>query len=212
MAEVVYFTIDRFFDSKDLGATPVNIIIQWEAKDANKETITGISKNFGKDVETIPGKIIFGWPISSELTAAAGSIKFVVRFYETDGATESPKLIYSFSTLPAEVAVHATLDYDIIAREALPDGIIDHGDIVLSRIKSEGIYDINGIIPSAPKYIIDLYAVGDYDDATIIDLPNDVNESIKLAVCAQSTDAGTINYKWYKFNYDSTSGNYGGSK
>ena len=213
MAEVVYFTIDRFFDSKDLAATPVNIVIQWEAKDENKETITGISKNFGKDVETIPGKIIFGWPISSELTAAAGKIKFVVRFYQTDGDTESPQLIYSFSTLPAEVAINATLDYDVIRQESIPDGIIDHGDMVLSRISSSGIYDINGIIPSAPKYIIDLHAVGeDYEGATIIDLPGDVSESIKLAICAESTDAGVINYKWYKFNYDPATGDYSTSK
>ena len=36
MAEVVYFTIDRFFDAMDLASPDLNIIIQWETKDANK--------------------------------------------------------------------------------------------------------------------------------------------------------------------------------
>ena len=64
MAEVIYFTIDRYFDAMDLYNT--DIVIQWEAKDKNRQTVAGISPNYGKDIGTIPGKIIFGWPIYSE--------------------------------------------------------------------------------------------------------------------------------------------------
>jgi len=58
-----------------------------------------MTKNFGKDIESLPGKVIFGWPIYSKLTAAAGNVSFAVRFY----TIENDKLLYSFSTLPATV-------------------------------------------------------------------------------------------------------------
>ena len=74
IAEVLYFSIDRYFDTTDLATTDMHIVIQWETKDRS-----GLSANFGKDVESVPGKILFGWPISSELTGAAGSIKFLQR-------------------------------------------------------------------------------------------------------------------------------------
>lgn len=87
-AEIVYFSIDRYFDHMDLANEDMNIVIQWETKDKNKETITGISPNFGKDIETIPGKIIFGWPIYSELTESATPIKFAVRFFSLGEAND----------------------------------------------------------------------------------------------------------------------------
>ena len=52
-AEIVYFSIDRYFDHMDLANEDMNIVIQWETKDANGETITGISPNFGKDIDFI---------------------------------------------------------------------------------------------------------------------------------------------------------------
>jgi hypothetical protein len=39
-------------------------------------------------------KIIFGWPISKEMTGKSGNITFSVRFFER----ENSKLTYSFST------------------------------------------------------------------------------------------------------------------
>jgi hypothetical protein len=38
-AEIVYFSIDRFFDHTDLADDSINIVIQWETRDKNKETI-----------------------------------------------------------------------------------------------------------------------------------------------------------------------------
>ena len=114
-AEIIYFSIDRYFDHTDLANEDMNIIIQWETRDKNRQVITGISPNFGKDIETIPGKIIFGWPIYSELTESPTPIRFAVRFFQlgaADGEGIRP-LTYSLATLPAEISVGATIDYDL---------------------------------------------------------------------------------------------------
>lgn len=157
MAEVVYFSIDRFFDAIDLARDDMNIAIQWEA---NGEA--GVSRNYVKDLETIPGKIIFGWPISNELTKKAGTIKFAVRFYmigvqdvTVDGVTESvPALTYSFSTLPAEIKVNSTLDYDLYSTSALE--VLNYNDVLVDRIKNSVSTDPSIPAPSPARFIVNL--------------------------------------------------------
>ena len=209
LAEVVYFTIDRYFDSTDLASDDLNIVIQWEAKNASKEVIAGISQHFGKDIETIPGKIIFGWPISHELTEAAGNIKFAVRFYQLGESDDNGarQLVYSFSTLPAEVTINASLNYDLINHSVKE---IDHGKVITSRIKNVGIYDPSAPIPGEPIVTIPLYVMSPEGNelVKIVDLPVGENSVVKLAISARNRDIGNISYDWKKFSYDSTSGSY----
>ena len=138
IAEILYFTIDRYFDATDLSTNDMNVVIQWETKERS-----GLSLGYGKDVVSVPGKIIFGWPISSELTAAAGSIKFAVRFYKINNGQV---LTYSFSTLPAEVVIKPTLNYDILD-SATQNSILNKVDTIKNRISSSGIYDASAPIP-----------------------------------------------------------------
>lgn len=209
LAEVVYFTIDRYFDSTDLASDDLNIVIQWEAKDLNKNVIAGISQHFGKDIETIPGKIIFGWPISHELTEAAGNIKFAVRFYQLGESDENGarQLVYSFSTLPAEVTINASLNYDLINHSVKE---IDHGKVITNRIKNVGIYDPSASIPGEPIITVPLYVMSPEGNGLvkIVDLPVGENSVVKLAISARNNDIGNISYDWKKFSYDSTSGSY----
>lgn len=209
LAEVVYFVIDRYFDSTDLASKEINIVIQWEAKDANKKTIAGISQHFGKDIETIPGKIIFGWPISHELTAAAGNIKFAVRFYQLGESDENDarQLVYSFSTLPAEVSINSSLNYDLINHSVKE---IDHGKIITNRIRNAGTYDPSAPIPGEPIVTIPLYVISPEGNelVKIVDLPADENSEVKLAISAKNSDIGKISYDWRKFSYNSASGSY----
>lgn len=209
LAEVVYFTIDRFFDSTDLANDDINIIIQWEARDENKELVAGISQHFGKDIETIPGKIIFGWPISHELTASPGNIKFAVRFYQLgENSDENVRqLLYSFSTLPAEVSINASLNYDLINKTVKE---IDHGKIITSRIRNNGINDPGAPIPSEPIVTVPLYVVSPEGNelVKIVDLPVGDDSVVKLAISARNADIGAISYDWKKFAYDRTSGGY----
>ena len=205
-AEVLYFTVDRFFDSMDLANDDMEIRIQWEAKDANGETIRGVSKNFGKDIESEAGKglMIFGWPISSTLTQASGPIKFAVRFFQYGG--DNNTLSYSFSTLPAQVNINASLNYDMTHVE----NELDDGQNLISRIRSSGIYDASMPIPGSPIITTRLSVYdpdGENDDTRMVDLEENQN-SVKLAISAKPADEGIISYIWKKYPYNSTTGDY----
>ena len=187
MAEVLYFVIDRYYDTADLAGDNVNIAIQWEAKNEKGETIQGMTKNFGKDIESLPGKVIFGWPIYSKLTAAAGNVSFAVRFY----TIENDKLLYSFSTLPATVQVKASLAYDVLNLVA-----DDNSDLLLSR-PSGGIYNIGDPIPAAPTVTDDLSIYQEDKEIRVVDLPAD-GEQCLVSVEAKASDAGALTLDWYK--------------
>ena len=201
-AEIIYFSIDRFFDRMDLADDDINIVIQWETKDKNKESIQGISPNFGKDIETIPGKIIFGWPIYSELTESATPIKFSVRFFslgELDNATGKRPLNYSLATLPAEISVGATIDYDLIDRTVSE---IDRGQMITNRIKNSTYNDASIPMPSAPTISTPLHVEGENANVRVVDLPAGDNEYLTLKISAHPTDQGAVLYKWKKYSYD----------
>ena len=204
-AEIIYFSIDRYFDHTDLANEDMNIVIQWETRDKDRQVITGISPNFGKDIETIPGKIIFGWPIYSELTESPTPIRFAVRFFQlgaADGEGIRP-LTYSLATLPSEISVGATIDYDLINRTAQE---IDKGKMITGRIKNVGIYDPSIPTPKIPTISTPLYIDGKEADVRIADLPEE--GGITLKVSAHPTDIGAVQYNWRKFAYDSATGEY----
>jgi hypothetical protein len=62
-----------------------------------------------RDLESEPGYIIFGWPLSSAITEKDGVVKFSVRFYSLDA---SNKIDYSFSTLTASATIKTGLNLD----------------------------------------------------------------------------------------------------
>ena len=200
-AEIVYFSIDRYFDHIDLANTDMNIVIQWETKDENRQTITGISPSFGRDVATDPTKVIFGWPIYSDLTKAPGTIKFAVRFYtlgQPDEETSIAPIIYSLTTLPSEVSIGATLDYKVATEDKTgPDA-----DWIRSRIQQSGIYDDSFPVPGEPTISTPLKAFrNDIEiDSKVVDLSDDGN--IVLKVGALPSDFGAIQYIWHKQNYN----------
>ena len=209
MAEILYFTVDRYFDAQDLANSNINIAIQWEAKNANKEAIAGFSRNFGKDIESIPGKIIFGWPISSELTEADSTIKFAVRFYTiSEDENHEKTFTYSFATLPAEISINKTIVYDVTDTT----NELDHGKDIINRINSDGIHNASMPIPGEPVITLEdittdnkIYAVGSIGQR-IVDLPGNEN-GVDLAVAAKPTAAdngtslGVIGYKWKQYSY-----------
>lgn len=211
-AEIIYFSIDRFFDHTDLADDSVNIVIQWETRDKDRKVIQGISPNFGKDIETIPGKIIFGWPIYSELTESATPIKFSVRLFslgEIDNETDKRPLNYSLATLPTEISVGSTIDYDLINKTVAE---IDRGRMIIDRVKNNprgrAIYDPSAPIPSAPTISTPLFVEGKAADVKVVDLPEGENEFLTLKVSAHPTDQSAVLYKWNRYAYNPTTRNY----
>ena len=105
-AETIYFEIDRYFDDVDLSEH--TCVIQFINK--NPETLKfneGFYPVATMDVNSIDGKIIFGWNIMNDATQIAGDIHFSIRFYSIDSNNE---FTYNFNTLTANSIILDTLD------------------------------------------------------------------------------------------------------
>jgi hypothetical protein len=105
-AEILYFKINRFFDTMDFGRDDVSIVIQWKTKDG-----TGTSPVFCKDIKSDPDYLIFGWELTSDITIG-GIVEFSIRILVWNTDNEN-NYIYSFSTKTATVAVKPALQFDI---------------------------------------------------------------------------------------------------
>ena len=216
IAEIIYFKVNRYYDMIDLATQ--NIYIQWRsaATDEEGEYIEGASAPWCVDYETYPGYIIFGWPISSKITAAAGQIAFAVRFYtyKPDNlSTSQPPLTYSLSTLTQVVTVKPALNFDLvnkILREGAQEGFISDNNIslLINRLQNS---DNAGAEPAAePEFIMQLRQSEEIpveNDQTYawLDLLNGHRiRPIVLQVQAISPDAGSISYvaNKYKLNGD----------
>lgn len=203
VAEVVYFKINRFFDVTDLDTK--DIYIQWRspAKDANGNFIEGVSAPWIKDIESEPGFIIFGWPLSSTITQAAGDVQFAVRFYEFN---DKKQLVYSLSTLTQKVAVKPSLDFN------LPDIILDNKDKIddmttLINDRFENSTLVSGSVEASdPRWTKTLTDT----DKEIVNLDLDAEGfrtvSITRSVQAVADDGGRISYGWRKFSIDNGAG------
>lgn len=191
-AEVLYFTIDRFYDNVDLYDQDhgMRIGIEWEgAPDAGSKTvIRKISHPTIIDLTTLQdkGKIIFNWVLNDEITKVAGTIKFAVRFYKigTD-PNGNPALTYSFSTLTHTAVINNSLDYQY-------DGEWDNeemndGWLMIDRFNNSPLSVITDAEP--PRFLHEM------PEEDILDL---IDGSYSFAVSATSDDAGVITYTYYR--------------
>lgn len=181
IAEVVYFKIDRYFDYIDFNNT--EIYIQWELpKNANGVAVKGVSREYLRDIESEPGKLIFGWALSDIITATSGVIKFSVRFFELeDPNAENKKLEYNFSTLTASANIQNSLNFNLNESGLVVDSA---GDRIVERLENSTV--IGGYIAAEPVFEINLDAIADLG----------ADGTYTLIVKANSSDAGDISYEW----------------
>ena len=105
-AETIYFEIDRYFDDEDLSTH--TCVIQFVNKNPKTlECNEGLYPVTTMDINSIDGKIIFGWNIMNDVTQIAGDIHFSIRFYSIDS---NNKFTYNFNTLTANSIILDTLD------------------------------------------------------------------------------------------------------
>ena len=179
-AEIITFTIDRYFDYKDLDQA--NIAVQW----INAKGTEGVSFIQLKDRETY-GKeqlLRFGWPLTAEMTAVPGNLRFAVRFYTTaEDATGKTVFNYLFNTTPASIPIKSTLNVDF------------NGDI----IRKETDYEL------FTSYITnsDHPGYGMPTSVTFVkpSLPAVANinkeDTLELITSAITKDSNPLIYKWY---------------
>lgn len=184
ISEIVYFKINRYFDNMDLN--DCDIYIQWEnASDSNGVHESGVSKEWIRDIESEPEYLIFGWPISSEITKRAGSIKFAVRFFKFNNPNNlSEGLAYSFSTLTANVSVKPALDFEM--NDDTVNNALDYQSLIITRLRnSEIIGDTTGAPPTF-----------------VVDLPESKTVAAETTATleAEAKGLGAISYGWYYWN------------
>lgn len=186
MCEIVVFSIDRYFDFMDLDRA--HICIQW----INANQKEGITHIHLKDLETMPGKIRFGWPLTSNITGTPGSVQFAVRFYteEIDDATKETKYNYLLNTLTNTITVKPGLQIDE------PDVEEENvAGLFASFVK-------NSMNPSyeKPKPVFFVAPGLDLEGYGAIDPDTD---SLTLTAQAVANDMGEISYRWVFIPTDS---------
>lgn len=98
-AETIYFEIDRYFDGIDLSRH--TCVIQFKTA-----TFEGFYPVTELDVDSVEGKIIFGWTVYNDATQSAGNISFSVRFY----SIMYDMFSYNYNTIPASSSILDSLD------------------------------------------------------------------------------------------------------
>ena len=201
LAEVLYFKIDRYFDYMDLNSC--DIFIQWETpKGADGKTIRSVSPEYIRDIESKPGKLIFGWALSDQITKQAGQLKFSVRFFKWENEEEAESggnknLVYSFSTLTASVQINPSINMDIEKENFYIDNCADR---LVELLTSSEI--VGGYIAAQPIFLKDL---DDPNSDLVYDLLYDEDEDkyyYELTARAYSEDTGGITYSWKRQELD----------
>lgn len=176
IAEVLFFRINRYFDTTDLAQ--MNIAIEW-----NNGSEVGSTESFIKYVEEDSKdkdlKIIFGWPLDSKITSNASTVRFSIHFYQAGENTN--QYVYSFHTLPQEIHIKDTLkiDYSKVKVENFRDKI-------LGRVSSStGDKASTATIP---------YFILPSELTTEI---NDISNGYSMYAVAGRERGESTTYKWY---------------
>ena len=181
IAETLLFRIDRFFDFNDLLTT--TIFVQWTRPGSEPESEReGASLITLVDYETEPGKLWLGWPLTSEITQAAGPLKFSLRFFKKD--PETKKISYSFNTSTAEVTIKPALHPNI------NDNLkIDEASSLFHQAVTDS--PTSGSTPALRPTFLDY---GNLPTQAWVDS----NDTLTFAVTSYTGDTGVLTYQWYK--------------
>lgn len=101
-AELIYFSIDRYFENIDL-LTCAGLVL---FKNAKNEEYAYLIPAY--DVVTKPGKIIFGWNIQGAVTKYSGNVQFAFKFFklnekfDEESNSFKPVLEFDLNTLIAQ--------------------------------------------------------------------------------------------------------------
>jgi hypothetical protein len=114
----------------------------------------GLSVTVNKSLALMPGKVVFGWPITNDITETAGNVKFAVRFYDRieDPVTKKEMLAYSWSTLTAVAKINTALDFQIADSEAITALIVDKNKLIYDNLRNSSAEGVD-IEATAPTFV-----------------------------------------------------------
>ena len=176
LCEIITFTVDRYFDYVDLETT--TIAIQW--KSASREGIHLVDRNL-RDIISRPGKIRFGWPLSSSVTETHGDVVFSIRFFITPENGGPVK--YILNTLPAKINIKQTLQITD------PNAVEETNISNLFKDFVENSQFGSGEIALGPSF--------GYPGLNLKPFKALKDNTLTLTAQAVSGDKGFITYDWY---------------
>lgn len=190
-AEMLVFTIDRYFDYTDLGAD-TEVWAQWTAPaEKGVDPVTHASVCV-KDETGTTDKLRFGWILGPEVTAVPGTVKFSIRIFRKN---DEGIITYSFNTLTANLTIAPVLD-----PAAAEDPNVDdpEADNIFTTAIINSMYAPNGgVLPQMPTFAEPGL---NFEDGAIRGL---VNDTYTLEAQAVVPDAGVLAYSWqYSENGD----------
>lgn len=195
LAEIIYFSIDRYFDTADLYDK--DIFVQWE----NAVGDAGLSATINKTVNYLsaPNKLVFGWPITSDITKSAGNIKFAVRFYTRNNPSsgEEYKLYYSLGTITATLKVNPSLDMSIENPDTTD--YIDKKWIIYEMMRNSTVPGLD-VTAVAPTFETPTPAFNQAFNLGDEELPFKIRA--KFDNKDDKSGMGTISYSWYRLDKD----------
>lgn len=193
LAEIIYFSIDRYFDTADLYDK--DIFVQWE----NAVGDAGLSATINKTVNYLsaPNKLVFGWPITSDITKSAGNIKFAVRFYTRNNPSsgEEYKLYYSLGTITATLKVNPSLDMSIENPDTTD--YIDKKWIIYEMMRNSTVPGLD-VTAVAPTFETPTPAFNQAFNLGDEELPFKIRA--KFDSKDDKSGMGTISYSWYRLD------------
>lgn len=184
-AEYIYFETDRYFENIDFGSPSITAVVEFI--DANQQK--HFTKAWIKYTDEKSSKVLIGWPITQDVTAKAGSIKFSVRLFELEGNSYKR----SFGTLIGQLVVNPSLDFAISKAEIdniqgnLNDDVENE---VLSRMISSPAADYSKDKVVSPVFLFRYKeGVGPADFCSA-----DAGDVLRV----QAVAPGSITYSWFK--------------
>lgn len=163
-AETIYFEIDRYFDNVDLSEH--TCVIQFRNK-GNTGSNEGYYHVKSMDIESVDGKILFGWTIENTATLYAGDIEFSVRFYSID---DKLRFSYNFNTIPSTSRILHTLDSDykgtILTPSELEEWLANANEALESINTSAEKAEENAMIAEGCASSTDVHATNAAQSAT----------------------------------------------
>lgn len=194
LAEIIYFSIDRYFDTTDLYDK--DIFVQWENAVGDK----GLSVIINKTVNYVPNKLVFGWPITSDITKSAGNVKFAVRFYTRNkpSSGEGYQLIYSLGTITATLKVNPSLDMSIENPGATDYIVINKNQIIYDMMHNSSMpgLEVTAVAPifETPTPAFDKpFNLSDKEQ-----LPFKIRAKFNRE--DDKSGMGVISYSWYRLD------------
>lgn len=203
LAEIIYFSIDRYFDTTDLYYK--DVFVQWEAPAQGLgQKDTGLTMCINKTAKLIPGKVVFGWPIADSITKQPGTLKFSVRFFDRVRDKDDPtkwNLEYSFSTLTSSLKINPGLDFDLsddVTYKALLEDLTTEVQGLYKNSALVSGADYHALAPIFNDYNPDILKEYDLDDAVFEE--GGFSARALFDKDQDKNGIGTISYSWYVAN------------